>query len=118
MHEGRAATGLLESVKQNVAVDAHVADGDRHQPCAEVNGQHATSRPRAHVLAKAEEAAAGRHEVTRILEEMETDDVRREHAAEQLGAMRQLRARGARAGGVADRRNRQATGWRRAAGNQ
>jgi hypothetical protein len=86
--EPRLNVGLLETMQRHVAINAHMAHRNRHEPVGVVDREHAASRPRTHVLAEAEEAAAGGHEVACVLEEMEADDVGREHAWRGRGAER------------------------------
>ena len=80
--------GLAEPVTNDLAIDAHVRDGDGGAAGAEVDREDAARRASAHVLTEGEQPATRCHEVTRVLEEVESNDVRREQALQQLRAVR------------------------------
>ena len=77
---GEAASRRLEPRR------AYVRDGDDHGAGDEVDREDTARGARSHILAQPEQPAARGHEVARVLEEVEADQVAVEHAAEQLVA--------------------------------
>ena len=80
---------LAEPVTNDLAIDAYVRDGDGGTARAEIDREDATRRAGAHVLTEGEQPATRCHEVTGVLEEVESNDVRGEQAMQQLRAVRQ-----------------------------
>ena len=73
----------------DLAIDAHVRDGDGGTARAEVDRENATRRAGAHVLTEGKQPATRCHEVTGVFEEVESNNVRGEQALQQLRAVRQ-----------------------------
>ena len=81
--------GLAEPVTYDLAIDAHVRDGDGGAARAEVDREDAARWASTNVLTEGEQPATRCHEVTGVLEEVESNDVRGEQAMQQLRAVRQ-----------------------------
>ena len=72
--------GLAEPVTNDLAINANVRDGDCGAARAEVDREDAARWASTNVLTEGEQPATRCHEVTRVLEEVESNDVRGEQA--------------------------------------